>query len=525
MLSAALLFLLAADPVQADVVIRGATLIDGSGQLSQKGDLAIKGDRIAAVGTFTVAGKPRTIDGKGLIVAPGFIDLHTHSDIAIFVPGSKVPIAEPATRGNRNYLLQGVTTIVTGNCGFGPVDVGGYLKTLDANGIGSNVAHLMPHNDLRRLVMGSVNRPPTLEEYAKIKALIDQGMKDGAWGMSTGLIYTPGTYARTNELIELAKVVAKYQGIYASHMRDEGTGLLTSIQEVLAIGKQAGLPVHVSHIKARGPKAWGLSGDAIALIEQARAKGQTITADQYPYIAASTLLSAVAIPPVFREGGQKELIARLDDPEQGPKVRQAIDERLTNIWENGKSLRIGSYAKRPDWQALDLAAIAAKEKKSVRDVVIEIQRNGDATIVAFAMKEDDVRLFMKQPWVATASDGSTMIPSADYQHPRSYGTFPRKIGYYAHREKVLPLERAIRSASGLPADILHLPQRGYLKPGYYADVVVFDPESFRDTANFDKPHQYATGVRYLFVNGKLAVDGGKVTNVLAGRGLRHGQKK
>jgi len=528
MLSTAAMSLLAlaaaAEAVTADLVIRGATLFDGTGQPGAKGDLAIRGERIVAVGTFETAGKPRIIDGTGLVVAPGFIDLHTHSDIAIFVPGSTMPIVEPATRSNLNYLMQGVSTIVTGNCGFGPVDVAAYYQKLDDVRPGSNVAHLLPHNDLRQQVMGNVNRPPSADELKKMKALLERGMKDGAWGMSSGLIYTPGSYAKTDELIELAAVVAAQQGIYASHMRDEGVGVLASIDETLTIGKKAGLPVHISHLKTRGPKAWGKAGEAIALIADARARGQQVSADQYPYTAASTRLAAVVIPAAYREGDTRAFIARLDDAELGPKIRKGIDDLLTDLWEGGKSLRIASYPKQPEWQGLDLATLAAREKKPVRDVVIDIERNGGATMVIFAMKEEDVRLILKQPFVATASDGSTNIPAPAPTHPRSYGTFPRKIGHYAIEEKLLPLEQAIRSCSGLPADILHLPERGYLKPGYCADVVVFDAAEYRDRATFDRSHEYATGVRYLLVNGKLTIDGGRFTGTCAGRALRHERK-
>lgn len=508
-----LLFLLpAADPaVQADFVIRDALLIDGSGSPGQKGDLAIKGDRIVAVGQFTVAGKPKTLDGSGLIVAPGFIDLHTHSDSAM---------AQAATKANLSYLTQGLTTAVTGNCGSGPVDVAAYFKTMEEGGIGSNVIHQVPHNAVRQRVMGNANRPPTSNELKQMEALVEKGMKDGAYGLSTGLIYNPGTYSKTDELIALAKVAAGHQGFYASHIRDEGTGLLAAVEEILTIGRDAGLPVHISHMKASGRKAWGTASDAVALVQAARAKGQVVTADQYPYTASSTSLSATLVPPRFREGTAKEYLARLDDSEQGPLIRQAVASRLTNA-ENGKTLRIAFYRPQPSWQGKDLAALATQEKKDVVDLALEIERQGGASIVNFNMNEEDMRLIMKQPWVATASDGSSQVPATTVPHPRSYGTFPRKIGRYGLEEKVVSLEQAIRSASGLPADILRLPERGYLKAGYFADVVVLDPQTFRDRATFDRPHQYSTGVRYLFVNGKLAIDQGRYTGVLAGRVLRH----
>ena len=505
------LTLVGAAPVEADLVIRGATLFDGTGKPGVKGDLALKGDRITGVGTFEVKGKPRTVDGTGLIVAPGFIDLHSHSDY---------PILAAATRGNVNFLTQGVTTVVTGNCGAGPVDVGDYLAKIDRLKAGTNIAHQIPHNTLRQRVMGNANRLPTPAELEKMKALVDKGMREGAWGMATGLYYTPGSYADLHELVELSKVVAAHGGFYASHIRDEGIGLLASITEAITIGDRAKLPVHISHLKAYGRRAWGTAADAVGLIEAARKKGQVVTADQYPYTASSTKLAADVIPTTFREGTQKEMLARLDDPEKGPAMRKAI-ERQIHECDDGRALRIAYYAPKPAWQGKSVAALATESKKTPFEIVLEIERHGGAQIVNFSMKEEDVRLIMKRPWVATASDGSAMARGNTVPHPRNYGTFPRKIGYYSLQEKHIPLEQAIRSATGLPADILHLPERGYLKPGTFADVVVFDPKTFRDTATFDKPHQYATGVVYLYVNGVLAVEKGKPTGALAGKALRH----
>jgi N-acyl-D-aspartate/D-glutamate deacylase len=498
-------------PVEANIVIRGATLHDGSGKPGRVGDLAIKGDRIVAVGSFTVAGEPQIIDGKGLIAAPGFIDLHTHSDSAL---------QRPATRSNLNYLMQGVTTVVTGNCGSGPTDVAAYFKTLEAGGVGSNVIDQVPHNDVRQKVMGNANRLPTADELKKMEALVDRAMADGAWGLSTGLIYNPGTYAKTDEIIALAKVAAKHGGFYASHIRDEGVGVLSAIDEAITIGREAKLPVHISHLKASGRRAWGKSADEIALIEKARRAGQVVTADQYPYIASSTSLRATVVPARFREGSAKEFLARLDDPEQGKLIRTAIESALDGR-QGGKTIRIARYTPTPAWQGKDLEAIAAMEKKTAVDIAVEIERHGGAQIVNFGMSEEDVRLIMKQPWVATASDGGAQVPGDSVPHPRNYGTFPRKIGNYAIAEQLIPLELAVRSASGLPADILKLTDRGYLKPGYFADVVLLDPETYRDRATYDKPHAYATGVFYLWVNGKAAIEKGKSTGIAGGRVLRH----
>jgi N-acyl-D-aspartate/D-glutamate deacylase len=502
--------LLAAAPVEADVVLRGGTIHDGSGKPGFKGDVALKGDRIVGVGSFELKGMPRIIDCTGLVICPGFIDLHSHSDN---------PLLEEATRGNVNFLTQGVSTVVTGNCGAGPIDVAEYYSKLEGK-TGTNVAHQIPHNSLRRKVMGEANRPPTAAELEQMKEIVAREMNAGAWGMATGLYYTPGSFADVKELIELSKVVAKHGGFYASHMRDEGTGLLISIDETLTIGREAKIPVHISHLKAYGRRSWGKAADALGLIDAARKKGQVVTADQYPYTASSTSLAADLIPTVFREGTAKDFLARLDDPEKGPKIRQAIEQNLKNC-DDGRAIRIARCKSQPAWQGLTLTALAQREKKSTLDMALEIERNGGAQIVNFSMSDEDMRLILRQPYVATASDGRATTDDGTMLHPRNYGTFPRKIGRFSIDEKLIPLEQAIRSASGLPADILRLPERGYIKAGCFADVLVFDPKLFRDTATFDKPHQFATGVVQLYVNGVLAVEKGKPTDAHAGKALRH----
>jgi len=503
-----------ADAIDADVVLQKATLYDGSGQPGKVGDIAIKGDRIVAMGKFTVKGKPRVLDCEGLIIAPGFIDLHTHSDSAM---------QEAKTNANYNYQAQGVTTIVTGNCGFGPYDVAKYFDKMEKIGVGTNVIHQVPHNAVREKVMGNANREPTADELKKMEALVDQGMKDGAWGLATGLIYNPGTYSKTDELVALAKIAANHKGLYASHIRDESTAVESAIAEIIEIARRAGLRVHISHIKVSGRSAWGKAPEVIALIRRARKDGIEVTADQYPYTASSTSLLATVIPAKYREGSAMDLVQRLDDAEIGPKMKKAIGERIDGAL-GGKAIRIARYAKNTKWQGKDLFTIGQMEKKSALDIALEITRNGGAQIVNFGMSDEDVRLFMKEPYVATASDGGSMLLGNTVPHPRSYGTFPRKIGRYGIEDKVISLEQAIRSASGLPADILKVPERGYLKVGHFADIVVFDAKTFRDTATFDQPHQYATGVRYLFVNGRLAIDDGKRTETLPGRVLRHESK-
>lgn len=499
-------------PVEPDVIIRGATLYDGTGKPGQVGDIAIKADRIVGVGKFEWRGKPKVLDATGLVIAPGFIDLHTHSDNQM---------TKKSTAANLNYLTQGVTTIVTGNCGSGPTDVALYYKKMDEGGIGSNVIHQVPHNSLRAKVMGNANRAPTPEELKQMEDLVDQGMRDGAWGLSTGLIYNPGTYSKTDELIALAKIAAKHGGFYASHIRNESAEVLRALEEVLTIARRAGLRVHISHIKVSGRRAWGRAPDMIALIRRARKEGIEVSADQYPYTASSTSLAATVIPAKYREGSSADLVRRFSDPEVGPKLKKDIED-LIDGRDGGKAIRIASYAPRKEWNGKDLAAIAAQEKRSMLDITFEITSKGGAQIVNFSMNEEEVRLFMKEDYVATASDGSARNPStSEIPHPRSYGCFARKIGKYALEDKIITPEQAIRSASGLPADILRLPERGYLKTGYYADLVVFDPKTYRDKATFDQPHQYATGVKYLFVNGRQVIDDGTYNNALAGRVLRH----
>jgi len=471
-------------------------------------DVAIRDGRIVAVGDMEVGVIGQTIDCAGRVISPGFIDLHSHSD---------EPIVDPDTRANVNYLTQGCTTVVTGNCGGGRVDVAEYFEQIDSAGAGTNVIHLIPHGSLRSQVFGIARRTPSADELAQMKSLADQGMREGAWGMSTGLIYAPGTYAETDELVEVASVVGRHGGIYASHIRSENTGLIDAVREAIEIGRRAELPVHVSHIKASGKSAWGGLRVAASIIEEARNEGLVVTADQYPYIASSTSLEAMMIPSWAREGGSKALIERFDDEEIGSKLRNEMaDERETR-----NRIVIATFRKRPDWVGKDLETIAEAEGISVVEVVERIVRAGGAAAISYGMNEDEVRLAMQLPWVATASDGSSKIPSADRPHPRSFGTFARKIGHYASRENVITLAAAIRSCSGLPADILGLKDRGYVRVGYVADLAVFDPKALIDNATFDDPYRYSTGMEYVFVSGKPAIYHASPTGLLAGIALRH----
>lgn len=493
---------------RVDTLLRGGQVIDGTSAEPRTADVAIKGTKIVAIGDLAQTAAERIIDCTGLVVCPGFIDLHTHSDRAI---------TEPEGRANVNFLTQGCTTIVTGNCGFGPVDVRKYLDQVDSAGAGTHVIHLLPHGSLREQVLGKSRREPNSDELDQLRKLAEQAMTDGAYGMSTGLIYVPGIYSKTEELVEVAKVVSRRGGIYASHIRGEGSDLLDSVREALTIGQQAKLPVHVSHFKASGVQVWGTLRAAGELIEQARKTGQRVTADQYPYIASSTSLEATLLPGWAREGGRDKIKDRLDDSTQSDKLRKDITKKLTHP----ERIVLANYKPRPAWVGKSLADLAKSENRPALEIVVEIERAGGASIVHFNMSEEDVRYAMQLPWVATASDGSTKLPGLDQPHPRSFGTFSRKIGRYALAESVVTLVHAVRSASGLPADILGLTDRGYLKPGLVADIAVFDPQTFRDQATFDEPFQYSTGMRYVFVAGVSAVHEGTPTGALAGKALRH----
>jgi len=513
LLAAQWLLTAAALALDADIVLQGGMVYDGTGSEGVVGDVAICGERIAAVGEFSLGKADRVIDCRGLVVAPGFIDLHTHSD---------QPITKAKTRDNLNYLIQGCTTVVTGNCGGGRIEVDKYFKEIDRHGAGTNVIHLMPHGSVRRSVMGSANRAPTPEELERMKSLIDRGMRAGAWGMSTGLIYVPSAFAETDELVELAKVVASHGGIYVSHIRNESDHLLEALREAIEIGRRANVPVEISHFKAVGAGNWGRVREAARLIEKARQEGITVTADQYPYIATSTSLDATLFPATKIPGGRSKLSERMAaDPSLERLVRELVASRL----HENERIMIASSKKFPQWVGKSLSEIASSEGQDIVDVALKIQANGGASVVKFCLSEEDVQYVMGLPWVATGSDGRARLPDPQQQpHPRNFGTFARKIGRYALRQKVISPAHAIRSSSGLPADILGLTDRGYLRPGAYADVVVFDPEDFIDRATFDSPQEYSTGVRYVFVAGRVALADGKPSQRLSGRAIRHQSK-
>jgi N-acyl-D-aspartate/D-glutamate deacylase len=506
-----------AAPIDVDVLLKGGTIVDGTGDEPYVGDVAVVGDRIVGVGKFEVGRVGRTIDCRGLVVCPGFIDLHNHSDPDVDDDEDK-SILEPENRDGRCYLTQGCTTLVTGNCGGGAGKIGAFYDELEKNGVGINIAHLIPQGEIRKQVMGEVRRAATSEELKKMRELVAAGMEQGAWGISTGLQYVPSAYADTNEIATLASVVAQHGGIYASHIRDEGDTLIESIEEVIEIGRRAKLPVHVSHLKASKKNNWGKVRAAAHVIEDAQKAGIRITADQYPYNASSTSIMAMLLPDKEREGGEKATAARMKNPAEQARLRPVVAAAIAGRGE----IMIAKCKSKPEWVGKTITEVAAAEHREPVDIGLEILQEDDVSGVNFGMDEMDVRFVMTLPWVATASDGKAKVDDGTRPHPRSFGTFPRKIGRYSIQEHVLPMPAAVRSASGLPADILGLTDRGYVREKLIADLCVFDPKQFEDRATFERPFETSNGVRWLLVNGQIAIAGGEVQRVLAGRTLRHG---
>jgi N-acyl-D-aspartate/D-glutamate deacylase len=493
-----------------DLVIIGGTVFDGTGAAGASIDLGLKDGVIASVGRILPSQGKRAINAKGLYVAPGFIDIHTHGDRGIL---------NEQLKGAQNYITQGVTTLVTGNCGDGTYEVAQYFDRIRQQGAGLNIIHLVGHATARESVMRQADRAPTPEELQKMKGLVEKAMREGAAGMSTGLFYAPGSYAKIDEIVELAKAVRQYGGIYASHIRDESnytTGLKASIAEAIQVGEQAGIPVEISHIKALGKAVWGQAPEVCRMIEAAQARGVRVYADQYPYGASSTSLAAATLARWVQADGRTR--ERLQDPELLPKIKNEMAE---NIERRGgpDTLRISSFRAKPEWEGKSLLEISRTLGKTPVDAAVEILLVGDPSVTSFNMSEADIEFFMKKPYVSTCSDGEIVAFGRGVPHPRNYGTFTRRIAQYVIEKKTITMEHAIRAATGLPAEVLGLRDRGLIRKGYAADIVVFNPVTIADRATYEKPHQYSAGISYVLVNGKLAVDEGRVTGALAGRPL------
>lgn len=496
-----------------EVIVLGGTIFDGSGSPGYRADIGIREGRIQKIGRLKRTQGTQVIEAEGKYVVPGFIDIHTHSDNGI---------RDQRRKNALNYLSQGVTAVVEGNCGGGTYDVHDYFLQLEEQGIGLNIVHLVGHGTVRQAVMEYADRAPNEEEMKKMKSLVEQAMLEGALGLSSGLFYAPGSYARTEELIELCRVVKKYHGIYATHLRDESNysiGLLSAIEEAIEIGEKSGVPVQISHIKALGKPVWGLAKDACEIIEAARDRGVVVYADQYPYNASSTSLTAAVIPRWVQAGGQlKEL---LSDPSQLVKIKAEIAE---NIERRGGSetLVIASSRNYSKWEGKSLHYISVSLGKNAVDTAIEMVLNGGASIVSFNMTDEDIEYFMAKPWVMTGSDGSLPLFGSARPHPRSYGTFPRKIRTYVLDKKILSMEQAVRAATGLPAEMLGFSDRGLLKKGFVADIVIFDPNSIQDNATYSDPHQYSSGILFVLISGNPVIENGEYNGTLAGKPLKKG---
>ncbi len=506
----ALLLLYAASPSRAqklDLVIRNGSVLDGSGSPAQQVDIGIRGDRVVLIGKNLTQKASRVIDAHGLVVAPGFVDPHTHTF---------EDLSNPVTSRNDAYLMQGVTTVATGNDGSSPLQIGDALHKWTQQGIGTNAALFIGQGTVRSAVMGMSDAKPTSEQMESMKALVDRGMKDGAIGLSTGLYYAPGSYSSTEEVIALAKVAAADGGIYDTHMRDESTyniGLLASVRETIRIGREAHMPVMISHVKSLGREVWGQSSQVIALIDEARAAGVRVTASQYPYDASGTSVEAALIPRWAEVGGQEALLQRIGDPAVRPRLVAEMQKNLDR--RGGPESLLMTAAPDQEFIGKTLAKIAHERGVSPVEAALTIIQKGGADVASFNMQASDIQNFMRQDWVMTCSDGSP-------GHPRKYGTFPLKLRKYVFDEHVITLPFAIRSSTSLPAETLGLKDRGLLKTGYFADVVVFDPKTIGARSTYQQPNLLATGVLFLLVNGQLAIDGGALTKVHAGRALPHG---
>jgi N-acyl-D-aspartate/D-glutamate deacylase len=503
----------ASAPPHVDVVIRGGTVYTGAETPPFVGDVELEGDRIVYVGRSRGTAADKVIDARGMIVAPGLIDAHTHPDSYIRSPDAEA-------RLNLPWLAQGVSTVVIGVDGYGSFEVAKDSHALEASGIGTNAVPFVGFGAIRGRVLGEDARAPTAAELAEEKRLAASAMCEGAYGLSTGLFYPPQSFAKTDEVAAVASEAGRRGGMYDTHQRDESNysiGLLASTKEAIAIGRIAGTPVHFAHLKALGVDVQGQAPALIATIEAARRAGQAVTADQYPWLASGSSVDAALVPSWAMDGGYAKLIARFDDPSTLARLKTEMAE---NLRRRGGAKSLLLTAQGQPWSGKSLADMATQWQLTPIDAAIRILRTPDAAgtgpagtdVASFNMADRDVDLIMKQPWVVTSSDGSN-------GHPRQYATFPKLYRTYVVERKVIGLGQFIRRSTGATADMYRIPQRGYLRRGYYADVVVLDPKRYAPRADYLHPRVTSVGVAALFVNGRLALSDGAATGVAAGRAL------
>ncbi len=495
-----------ATPFHADMVISSNQVYVGNTTQAQALDIAICGNEICAVtpkGSQTYATK-NFLDVGDQVVSPGFIDPHTHS---------LAELESKTANANLNYLTQGVTTVVNGNDGGGPFDIAKTKRHLESKGIGTNTAFFVGHNTVRRHVMGSVERAASPSEIDTMKSLVKQAMQEGAFGLSSGLYYVPGNFAATDEVVELAKVAAQYNGIYETHLRDESTfniGFLRALEEALEIGKKANIPVHLAHLKALGVDVWGQSRDAVKLIEAAQKNGQIVTADQYPWLASGTSIRGALVPQWVRADSQQAMVARLDDQKQKANIAAQISE---NIRRRGGAERVLiTVTERSDLVGKTLADIAHDMALTPTEAVMQLIRGPRLKIASFNMSEADVEHFMVQPWVVSSSDGSD-------GHPRKYASFPQKYTVYVKQKKLLTLAQFINRSSYATAQLLGLSNRGLLQVGSMADIIVFDLKNYSANADFSHWNKLSSGVEHVIVNGIQVIESGEFNRQLPGKVL------
>ncbi len=501
---------------QWDIVIRGGTVIDGTGEPRFTADVAIRGDRIVAVSAIPLDTQlaKEVIDATGKVISPGFVDIHTHLDPLLTLPGGE------------SHVRQGVTTALGGPDGTAPWPLAPYLDRVDEIGVGLNVGFMVGHNTVRREVIGLEDRAPTSAELTRMQDMVVQGMIEGAWGISTGLKYLPGAFAELQELVALSTMVVPYGGFYTSHLRDEGLGLLESVSEALEIGRRAEIPVVLTHHKVVGQPMWGSSSTTLSMVDSARDAGTDAMIDQYPYTASHSGIT-ILIPAWAMEGGTDAFLIRMEDSVLADSILAGIEFNI-KYDRGGNDLRRVQFSRVSwdrslegktlyDWAVRDglepTPAIGA-------ELVVESVRRGGANGIYHAMDEADVEAIMSHPQTMIGSDGRLVALGDGHPHPRWYGTFPRVLGVYVRERGVLELEEAVRKMTSMPAGRIGLPKRGQVETGWFADLVVFDSETIIDRATFQDPHQYPVGVEWVLVNGKIAIEDGVYRDIRSGKVLR-----
>ncbi len=498
--------------VTYDLIIGNARIIDGAGNPWFRGSIAIKDGRIAKVGRVEKLEAKHYIDAKNQIVAPGFIDVHAHTEDIYSNPKAE------------NFVRMGVTSLVTGNCGGSSLDIGNFLGQIDRTPLAVNISSLIGHNTVRSKVLGLENKTPTADEQTQMNALVEKAMRDGAVGLATGLIYLPGTFAKTDEVVELAKAASKHGGIYASHIRDEGNDVEKAISEAINIGEQANMPVEISHFKIASRALWGQTAKTIGLVEAARKRGVNVTVDQYAYPASSTSLDS-RLPSWAIAGGREEGKKRMADPATRKKVADEVKEDLKKKkFKDLSYAYVASYRSNPEFNGKNIKEIAkiAKGKDSLDaqiEQMIEIYENGGAQMVYQAMDEPDVQSIMRQPFTMIASDSGVRAFGTGVPHPRGYGNNARVLGRYVRELKIITLEDAIRKMTSLPAQTFGFKDRGLIREGFAADLVIFDENTVGDKTTFVQPHQYAEGFSAVIVNGEVVFDGKQMTGTMPGHAI------